>query len=67
MDKEQMIKSLDSFRDNILNELAQADQILATIPVAQNNVFAMAAARNKLSKVMESLKAIAEKEEKFDG
>lgn len=52
---------------NILEELTQADQILATIPVAQNNVFSMAAARSKIGKACAELKALAEKEEPENG
>lgn len=50
-----------------LSELMQADQILATIPVVQNDVFSMAVARNKIKKVMAELEALAEKEASADG
>lgn len=48
----------------ILNELTHIDQILATIPVSQDAVFAMAAARTKLNKIAVALK---EKEANTDG
>lgn len=49
--------------ENILNELAQADRILATIPVSQDAVFAMAAARQKISKACTELTTLVEKED----
>lgn len=36
----------------VLERLRQADQLLATIAVAQNNVFAMAFSRQEIGKVI---------------